>query len=287
VIAAAAREVSADADLRELPAAEVHGAEPPPDVVAAMREAAVVFAATRMSLAHTRARLAATDAGTRWLSLPDYSLELMARPALRADFRGLTATADELARRLTNGRELVLTSPAGTRLVCDIGGRTANSAPGWCRGPGSLASPPDAEANVAPREDGSHGTIVVDGSVPTPELGPLTEPLVLTVRDGRVVAVDGPAAGTLEDLLDRTGSAAARVVAEVGFGLNPLAELTGAMLEDEGCVGTAHVGLGSNATIGGRNAVAFHLDHVFRDVRATVDGAPLVDAQASANSVAG
>ena len=51
------------------------------------------------------------------------------------------------------------------------------------------------------------------------------------------------------------------------------------MLEDEGCAGTIHLGFGSNATIGGRNEVAFHLDFVVRrpsvwiDARAAVDRA--------------
>jgi len=64
-------------------------------------------------------------------------------------------------------------------------------------------------------------------------------------------------------------------VAELGIGLNPLAELSGAMLEDEGCLGTAHLGMGSNATIGGENEVPFHLDHVIRDACIEIDGKPI------------
>ena len=55
-----------------------------------------------------------------------------------------------------------------------------------------------------------------------------------------------------------------RIIAEFGVGFNPLALLTGKMLSDEGSIGTAHLGLGSNFTIGGKNEVDFHLDFVFK-----------------------
>jgi aminopeptidase len=62
------------------------------------------------------------------------------------------------------------------------------------------------------------------------------------------------------------------VLADLGLGLNPRARLSGRMLEDEGCAGTAHLGFGSNATIGGRNLVAFHLDFVIRRPNVWIDG---------------
>jgi leucyl aminopeptidase (aminopeptidase T) len=74
------------------------------------------------------------------------------------------------------------------------------------------------------------------------------------------------------------GELRARVVAEIGVGLNPAAELCGAMLEDEGCAGTVHVGIGANAAIGGANAVPFHLDVVLRAPTLLVDDAPVVQA---------
>jgi leucyl aminopeptidase (aminopeptidase T) len=48
------------------------------------------------------------------------------------------------------------------------------------------------------------------------------------------------------------------------------------MLEDEGCAGTIHLGFGSNATIGGRNDVAFHLDFVMRRPSVWIDRTPLL-----------
>ncbi|MBP7636191.1 hypothetical protein KBA41_18635, partial [Candidatus Ozemobacteraceae bacterium] len=164
-----------------------------------------------------------------------------------------------------------LASAAGTRLDLDISGRIGNAAPGWCGGSGTLASPPDAESNVAPVEGTAEGTLVIDGSVPCAELGLLQEPLTLTIQAGRIVDILGPQAATLAAVLDRLGNPATRVLAELGVGLNPAARLCGSMLEDEGCRGTVHLGFGSNATIGGRNSVSFHLDMVLRHTDLRID----------------
>lgn len=250
----------------------MHGLEPLPDVAAAMLQSDVVFGMTTASMAHSNARNQATRAGARYLSLPGYSIEALASPALQADFRGITPAADALAGALSDAAVIVVESAAGTDLRASAAGRTGNSAPGWCDGPGSLASPPDAEANVAVLETSAEGRIVADGSVTAPGLGLLRAPIVLDVEAGRVTRCAGELAPMLEALLRAPADGAASTVAEIGLGLNPLARLSGWMLEDEGCLGTVHVGVGANATIGGRNEVPFHVDLVLRGATVTADG---------------
>ena len=80
----------------------------------------------------------------------------------------------------------------------------------------------------------------------------------------------------LNQVFSSAGDDRARIVAEIGIGLNPNAKLCGSMLEDEGCAGTAHVGIGANSTIGGQNQVPFHLDHIIREVSIELDGVPIV-----------
>jgi len=271
-IVAAAQELGARVERVETPALSIHGEEPSPEVAAAMAAADVVFGVTAMSLAHTQARCQGSQRGMRFLSLPDYSLDVLAGAALEADFHALGQPARRLAAVLTHGTGIGLRTQAGTDLVLDITGRTGNAAPGFCDEPGSLASPPDAEANVAVVEHRTRGTIVVDGSIPCPELGLLETPLTLQVRDGRVTGIEGERGAVLEAILDRPGHPGSRVVAELGIGLNPLARLTGSMLEDEGALGTVHIGIGANSALGGINHVPFHLDHVLRRPTVTVDG---------------
>ena len=113
---------------------------------------------------------------------------------------------------------------------------------------------------------------MVDGSVTMPSIGLLNSKVILEVEKGRVATIkaDSEISRILESELESINSKR-RVVAEIGIGLNPLAKLTGNMLSDEGTLGTCHVGLGANSTIGGNNIVDFHLDFVFRDVSVFVD----------------
>lgn len=271
-----ARKVTPQVCHLTIPRLRIHGEEPPAAAADTMRHFDVIFGLTRMSMAHTRARLEAASRGARYLSLPDYSSGLLRGKALSTDFRTLTASADRLAGLFSRAKTLHLTTALGTDLRCVVRGRTGNSAPGWCSAPGGLASPPDAEANVAPLETESEGTIIVDGSIPCRELGLLRAPISLDVRKGRVVEMRGGRADTLKRVFDRVPDPKKFVVAEIGIGLNPRAKLRGHMLEDEGVLGTVHVGIGANIALGGRNSVPFHLDHVIGAPSLSLDGTAIM-----------
>jgi leucyl aminopeptidase (aminopeptidase T) len=255
----------------------IHGAPPPAQVGATFAWADVLFGLTRSSMAHTAERKRATDRGARYLSLPDYSLEQLAAPSLAFDFGSAVPVARRLKQTLDRGRRVRVTTEAGTDVQFVIEGRTANATPGVCWEPGSLGSPPDAETHIAPVEGTAEGVVVVDGSIPCREIGLLASPVRLTIRAGAIAAAEGPAAATLNAVLDRVGRPEARYLAEFGVGLNPEAQLTGRMLDDEGCAGTIHFGFGSNATIGGRTSVPFHLDFVVRSPSVWVDGELVMD----------
>lgn len=271
-LCAAAARVTCHVQHKIVPIADMHGKEPPADIAAMMKGTDVIFGITKMSMAHTHARYSATSEGARYLSLPDYTPELLKREALFVDFRKITPIADYLANLFTAGKKVKITTSLGTNVTLNITGRTGNSAPGWCYEKGSLSSPPDAEANVPPLETETEGVLIVDGSIPCRELGILSEPIVLQIKNGMAKAIEGKQAHILEEVFNRRNNPAVRVAAEFGIGLNPSAELIGSMLEDEGCLGTIHIGFGSNSTIGGNNKVSFHLDTIVRDASVYVDG---------------
>lgn len=262
----------------EIPSLRMHGEEPPVDAAQAMRRADLCIGLTKMSMAHSAARMTAAQHGVRYLSLPDYSLSLLADVSLRVNFRQQGLIARQIADAFTHGYEVVITSMAGTHLTLRIDHRIGNCCPGYVDTPGALGSPPDVESNISPLEDSAKGILVVDGSIPCPEIGLLQRPITLFLDAGRIVDIHGAAdvVETLHHLLERVGSPNAYVLAECGVGLNPLAQLAGVMLIDEGVAGSMHCGFGSNATVGGQNVVPFHLDCVFRQPSMTIDGLPVL-----------
>jgi len=285
-VTAQAREITRDVQHDIIEAEAMHGSEPPPFVAARMAGAHVIFGLTAMSMAHTSARRNAVERGARYLSLPDYSLELLASPALRADFEEISVVCNQIADVIDQSSAIRITTRAGTDLTLSTGSRLSNRCPGLVWRAGELGSPPDAEVNIAPLEGTAQGTIVVDGSIPCREIGLLAAPVILTVLDGRIANIDGsaPVLRTLEGLFSKAGPKS-RVLAEFGIGLNPQARLCGVMLEDEGCAGTVHFGFGSNLTIGGLNEVGFHLDFIVRDATVFCDNRQVLLAGAFASGL--
>lgn len=264
--------------LLEVSAFGMHGQEPESYVAKAMSAAKLIFGVTSKSMAHTGARRAACNAGARYLSLPEFSLGLLADPAVTINYHEAGALAQRVADVFTVGSYARVTTALGTDITLSLEGRTGNCCPGYVAKPGELGSPPDIEANISPLESFSHGRVVVDGSIPFPGLGLLSEPIYLDVLGGRIVNITGDMqiVNRLVALFDSVDPLKSRVLAECGVGLNPLAKLSGIMLTDEGAMGTMHFGFGSNATVGGVNEVPFHLDFVFKAPTLEVDGIPIL-----------
>lgn len=274
---AAAAAAGARAELVEAPLARGHGEEPPATVTDAVRGAQVVLCATTLSLSHTQFRVQFCRLGGRFLSLADYDQDMLMGGGTLADYAGMVPTVQKIASIFQQGKTARLTSAAGTDMTFHTGGRPANAAPAYCPSPGDFGSPPDIEANFAPVEHLSEGVIVVDGSIPMPELGLLQSPVRVEVQSGRAVSVQGGReAEILRAIWDGYRNPAVWVAAELGVGLNPAARLRGRMLEDEGVLGTAHVGFGANTTIGGRNAAPMHIDLICRQATLTVNGRPVL-----------
>lgn len=257
--------------------ADMHGAEPPAAVANAMRKADLVVGLTWMSMAHTQARLSATEAGGRYLSLPQYDAAMILHPAVAVDYRSLSAAPRKIADALSAGKSARIVTPGGSDVAFDISGRNANFCPGYLDPACRLASPPDIEVNVSPRESATSGIFAVDGSVALEEIGKIEDPFFMRIEGGRCVDIHGPDA-SMVDAIKRIFLTAnddkAAIVGELGIGFNPLATPCGCMLLDEGAAGCVHLGFGSNSTVGGENVVAFHLDFVARELSLFIDGVP-------------
>lgn len=261
----------------EIPSLSIHGQEPPWTAAELMLSSDHILGLTQYSMAHTLARKRATENGARYLSLPDYSLELLKRPSMQFDFRKIRSKCEELKAKIDVSTEIEVTTPLGTSLKFNTGGRRANSCPGSVLNPGELGSPPDSEVNIAPLEESSDGIIYVDGSIPCKEIGKLDSPVKLLIEGGFIKKIEGDPKYTLplEKFFFKTKLKNTNLLAEFGIGLNRLASLCGIMLEDEGCANTIHFGFGSNSTIGGLNSTPFHLDFVICEPSVYLDGQKL------------
>jgi leucyl aminopeptidase (aminopeptidase T) len=247
--------------VEEFAATTRDGEEPPATVAAAMASASAIALVTRFSLSHTRARVGATGAGARIASLPNLDPEIFAR-LLPIDYARLEAVGRPLARRLSAATGCRVTGPAGTEIELRLDGREAICDDGDLASPGAFGNLPAGEVYIAPREGEASGRIVFDGSLA--HFGLLDEPLVVEVEHGVATrATGGRAAAWLLETLD-AGGPNGRVLAELGIGINPAAQVSGTMLEDEKAEGTVHLAFGTNTSMGGANQATVHIDGLVR-----------------------
>ena len=262
----------ADAVLALMAERATHAAEPPAPVAAAMREADAVLAPTVQSLSHTASRKAASEAGARIATLPGVSEEILAR-VMSADLEGLRRRGRAIADALNAGSEARLTCPNGSDLRMGLEGRTAIPDAGELTEPSAFGNLPCGEGFISPDDRASEGTLVIDGSIAT--LGLVSEPVRMTVSDGRLTEASGAQGQALLDRLRPHGEEAT-TIAELGIGTNEKAQLTGNIIEDEKLLGTAHVAFGASQAMGGRVQVPVHLDCLVMKPTVTVDGTEIV-----------
>jgi diguanylate cyclase (GGDEF)-like protein/PAS domain S-box-containing protein len=242
------------------------GEEPPRAVAEALKSSPIAVLLTSRSLSHTAARREACEKhGARIASMPGADAARL-ETLLDIDYDDLRGRCEELAGLLENARRIRLTSPAGTDLSLDIRGRTIYRDIGDLSKPGSFGNLPAGEVCLAPIEGTAEGIVCIDGSVAG--LGRLKSPITVKFLGGRAIEISDP---NLRDLLQPHGPEAYQL-AEFGIGTNPRAGIVGNVLEDEKAMGTAHVALGSNASMGGRIHVPVHIDAVLQNAHVEVDG---------------
>jgi 2,5-dihydroxypyridine 5,6-dioxygenase len=200
---------------------------------------------------------------------------------------GLTAedreTATERGRVLMaafeGGREVHVTTPAGTDLHLSVEGRPCLPiipVPGRGK-PYGMSVPLWSEYNWAPVEDRTHGVAVIDGvTEATKVIHVVDEPIRIVIEGGRAVAITGGAdADAFREAMQTDETAA--IVGELGLGAHHKA-LVGTETE-KALLGTCHLGFGDNGDYpGGLNRSAVHVDMLMRDVTVSVDGRVVIDA---------
>ncbi len=272
-LVARAREMGAETLLIEMSERETNGSEPPPAAAAAMLVCDLCIAPTTKSVSHTAARKEANKRGVRVATMPQITEDMLHR-TMAADYMEVRRRSGELARALTAGSEVRITSPQGTDLTVGIEDREGIADDGNLRQPGSFGNLPAGEGFIAPVEGATHGTIAFDGSVWP--IGLLEHPFFVRIEDGYAVDFSGPRADEWLKTMEPHGPEAL-AVAELGIGTNDAAILTGNVLEDEKIMGTIHVAFGDNHTFGGTVRVSSHQDGIVMHPTLAIDGKPYVE----------
>ena len=272
VLAAAATERGAEVIVSVMKPRKKAGEEPPKLIAESMKHADVVLIPVSYSVTHTYAVKEAAQNGARILVLTDFTEEMLIRGGIEADFKAIKPVCKAIADAFAQGSKVHLTSPGGTDLWLDITGRRGNAL--YCVvEPGEFSTIPTVEANASPVEGSAHGCIVADASIPYLGIGVLNEPVVVEVENGFITSISGgKQAEVLKKDLESHNDRNCFNIAELGLGLNPKCRLCGIMLEDEGVIGTAHIGIGTSITLGGTVKAPTHYDLLMWNPRIEVDG---------------
>ena len=189
---------------------------------------------------------------------PGATVDMFER-TVAVDYKAMRELAARLKAVLDDGKEVRVTSPAGTDLKFSVEGRKGKVDDGDFRLPGSGGNLPCGEAYVSPKNRTAEGVIVFDGTIDlVPDAVIPKTPVKVTFEGGFATDVSGgeEAQALLEvirkgeQMARELGKAEeernARALGELGIGINPAAKMTCNMLEDEKVWKTVHFAIGSN-----------------------------------------
>jgi 2,5-dihydroxypyridine 5,6-dioxygenase len=190
-------------------------------------------------------------------------------------------------RRLSAAREMHVVSEAGTDLRCPMGEFPAIAEYGFVDEPGRWDHWPSGFALTWPDEGGANGQIVIDqGDILLPQKCYVTSPIVLTVKNGYAVRIEGGMdAELLNEYMESFNDPEGYAISHIGWGLQPRARRSTLGLYDrEATIGMdarAYEGnflfsLGPNNEAGGARTTACHIDIPLRLCTVSLDGQEVV-----------
>ena len=193
---------------------------------------------------------------------------------LRADYRKIEERTVKVAGLVTGRRTARVTTKLGTDITMSIEGRTCHEDTGIVTKAGAFSNLPAGEAYLAPVEGSANGRMVIDGSCAG--VGVVSDPITIEVANGLATKITGGrGAEELLGLVSKFGQDG-RNIAELGIGTNDEARLSGIILEDEKVMGTVHIALGDNISMGGKVSVPSHLDLIIKMPTLLIDGKELI-----------
>lgn len=252
-------EMGHETTLAIFPPRRVDGAEPPAAVAAAMKTVNAIFSiAEGATIAHTTARKESSALGVRFHIISASEDDLSKYELKAEDIALCKERTVKIAKALKQGKVAKVTTPKGTDVTFQIGGRATLAV--YPSNPNNGTIPYYAESAVAPIEGTAEGTIMVDLAFRNWNYL-LQNPLKIVVKGGNAVEMAGDKKDY--DILWKiaTTDAGAANIAELGIGTCHYLPrpLKGTSL-DFARYGTCHIALGRNNDIGGQMMSKIHQD---------------------------
>jgi leucyl aminopeptidase (aminopeptidase T) len=252
-----------------------HGVDPPQVIAAAMKAADAVIQPTTYALTHTDAVRNALKSGTRFCNFREINEDMMVRGAVTADYNQVRKTSEKLADLMNAADTVRVTTPNGTDLSMSTAGRKCLVLAGFAQKPGQYGGLPAGEAALAPIERTTNGVMIDPFSMDA--IGVIQDPFHLKVKDGRVKEISGGLeALKLKEIIARSDKNATNI-AEFAIGANPAARITGVINEDKRRLGTVHIAIGDNKTLGGKVRSNIHYDILFFEPTVKLDDKVVVE----------
>ena len=194
--------------------------------------------------------------------MPGITESMMIDGPMNVDYDEIKASAAALKQLLKDAETLHITSGEGTDITLGVKDRIFTD--DALVEAGQMGNLPCGEVYCAPEEDKANGVVVFNACIG--DIGLLNQPLKVTVHDGKITMFESDDPGLVKKITSLSEvDDDAKIIGEIGIGINPGAHITGNMLEDEKAIGTAHIAFGNNADFpgGGMNNSKIHRDYLF------------------------
>lgn len=251
--------------------------QPYAPIAAAVEHADVWIEFTYSYIMHSPAFRAALAAGCRYICLTGMDAMMMVRTISNIDYGLVIELGEMLQRHVQEADEVIVRSAAGTDLKGYNRGRKVRlsgkraTEKGY---PVMLAG----QISWCPIEETIEGTLVFDGALwPPLELGRLTSPVAMTLKEGRVSDIrGGHEAQVFKRWMEGLGDPENMYrLAHYSLGFNPgVTAITGRIVEDERVFGCIEFGIGSQgkSIMGKEWAAAGHTDGIVLNPTIILDG---------------
>ncbi|MDR1885524.1 MAG: hypothetical protein LBQ56_04560, partial [Synergistaceae bacterium] len=246
-------------------------------IAAAVERSDVWIEFTYSYVMHSPCFRAALNAGCRYICLTGMDVMMMVRTIAGIDYGLVIELGETLQRHVEASDEVIVKSSSGTDLKgfnrgrrVRLSGRRATEK-GY---PVMLAG----QISWNPIEETIEGTLVFDGALwPPLEIGRLSSPVSMTVREGRIGDIRGGRDAEvfsrwMEGLRDPENMYR---IAHYSLGFNPgVTSITGRIVEDERVFGCIEFGIGSQgkSIMAKEWAAAGHTDGIVLNPTIILDG---------------